>query len=154
MTDTIQDRQQDFEDPTASGPSTTTGAPARSRLPVVLAVGGAVAVLAVAAIAFWPEPSSTPPAATAGFASGTTVDVVLTCSGPAAPCSGGVTAPDGTQWLWSTSVGQSIPAKWQSHQVTGQLVTDGEWGTVTYTASGETITLFGGMNTPEHSYFG
>jgi hypothetical protein len=78
---------------------------------------------------------------------------VLTCAS-SAPCSGGVTAPDGTQWFWSTTVDQSIPAKWQSHQVTGSLVTKGDWGTVTYTSGGETITLYGGMATPEHSYFG
>jgi hypothetical protein len=108
----------------------------------------------VAAIAFWPESSSKPATPASGFASGTTVDMVLTCGGPAAPCSGGVTAPDGTQWVWSTTVDESIPTTWQSHQVTGQLVTDGEWGTVTYTAGGQTLTLFGGMNTPEHSYFG
>jgi len=154
MTDTIQDQPQDLEDRTATSPSTTGSSPTKSRLPLVLAVGGAAAVLAVAAIAFWPESSSKPAAATAGFASGTSVDLVLTCSGPTAPCSGGVTAPDGTQWIWSTTVDESIPAKWQSHQVTGQLVTNGDWGTVTYTAGGETISLYGGMATPEHSYFG
>jgi len=154
MTDTIQDQPQDLEDRTATSPSTTGSSPTKSRLPLVLAVGCAAAVLAVAAIAFWPESSSKPAAATAGFASGTSVDLVLTCSGPTAPCSGGVTAPDGTQWIWSTTVDESIPAKWQSHQVTGQLVTNGDWGTVTYTAGGETISLYGGMATPEHSYFG
>ena len=154
MTDTIQDQPQDLEDRTATSPSTTGSSPTKSRLPLVLAVGGAAAVLAVAAIAFWPESSSKPAAATAGFASGTSVDLVLTCSGPTAPCSGGVTAPDGTQWIWSTTVDESIPAKWQSHQVTGQLVTNGDWGTVTYTAGDQTISLYGGMATPEHSYFG
>ncbi len=154
MTDTIQDHTpQDLEDRTSS--TTTAGSsPTKSKLALVLAVGGAAAVLAVAAIAFWPESSSKPAAATAGFASGTSVDVVLTCAGPATPCSGGVTAPDGTQWFWSTTVDQAIPAKWQSNQVTGSLVTDDDWGTVTYTSGGETITLYGGMATPEHSYFG
>jgi hypothetical protein len=154
MTDTIQDQQlQDVREPAPSA-SNGTPTPSTSRLPVVLAVGGAVAVLAVAAIAFWPESSSTPAAAAPGFASGTTVDMVLTCGGPAAPCSGGVTAPDGTQWIWSTTVDQKIPTTWESHEVTGSLVTDGDWGTVTYTAGDQTITLFGGLATPEHSYFG
>jgi hypothetical protein len=153
MTDTIQDHQpQDLEDATTSSASTTAGSPTKSRLPLVLAVGGAAAVLAVAAIAFWPE-SSSKPAAAAGFATGTSVDIVLTCAS-AAPCSGGTTAPDGSQWFWSTTVDQAIPAKWQSHQVSGTLVTDGDWGTVTYTSGGETISLYGGMATPEHSYFG
>ena len=152
MTDTIQDHQlQDVREP---GPSASAEAPTRSRLPLVLAVGGAAAVLAVAAIAFWPESSSKPPAATSGFATGTTVDVVLTCAGPAAPCSGGVTAPDGTQWIWSTTVGQSIPTTWQGHEVNGSLVTNGDWGTVTYTAGDQTITVYGGLATPGHSYFG
>ena len=44
-----------------------------------------------------------------GSPAGTTVDMVLSCGGPAAPCSGGVTAPDGTQWIWSTTVDQTIP---------------------------------------------
>ena len=139
MTDTIQDHHpQDLDDRTTSSTSTSGSSPTKSKLPLVLAVGGAAAVLAVAAIAFWPESSSKPAAATAGFASGTSVDVVLTCASPAAPCSGGVTAPDGSQWFWSTTVDQAIPAKWQSHQVTGSLVTQGDWGTVTYTSSGET----------------
>ncbi|MGZ4726250.1 MAG: hypothetical protein ACXWB2_00880 [Acidimicrobiales bacterium] len=152
MTDTIQDQKvQDVRDPARSTPA---GPPSRSRLPLVLAVGGAAVVLAAAAIAFWPQSSGKAPVAAAGFASGSTVDVVLSCSGPDAPCSGGVTAPDGTQWFWSTTVDQKIPATWQFHQITGSLVTNGDWGSVTYISGDQTVTLFGGMATPEHSYFG
>ena len=150
MTDTIQDhQQQDLQEPT-----TPVEGPTMSKLPLVLAVGAAAAVLAMAAVAFWPESSSKPAVATAGFASGTTVEIVLHCAGPAAPCSGGATAPDGTQWFWSTTVDQSVPTSWQSHEITGSVVTNGDWGTVTYTAGDQTISLYGGMATPEHSYFG
>jgi hypothetical protein len=149
MTDTIQQNQvQDIEAPVAPPGGS------RSRLPLVVALGGAAVVVAAAAIAFWPSSSSTPPAPAPGFASGTTVDVVLSCSGPEAPCAGGVTAPDGTQWYWSTDVGQSIPSAWQTHQVSGSVVTDGEFGTVTFSAGGQTLTLLGGMVTPEHSFYG
>ncbi len=152
MTDTIHDHQdQDVREPAVSAPE---GPTTPSRLPLVLAIGGAAVVLAAAAFAFWPHSSTKAPAATAGFASGTHVDVVLSCHGTGAPCSGGVTAPDGTQWFWSTTVDEAIPAGWQTHEVTGSLVTDGDWGTVTYSSGLETITLFGGMQTPEHSYFG
>ena len=148
MTDTIQDQQlQDVREPAPSA-SNGTPTPSRSRLPLVLAVGGAAAVLAVAAIAFWPESSSTPAAAAPGFASGTTVDMVLSCGGPAAPCSGGVTAPDGTQWIWSTTVDQKIPTTWESHEVTGSLVTDGDWGTVSYSAGARPSPCTGAWRPP------
>ena len=152
MTDTIHDHQdEDVREPAGSAPEVSTR---KSRLPLAVAIGGAAVVLAAAAFALWPQSSSKPPVASPGFASGTTVDVVLTCHGAGTPCSGGVSAPDGTQWFWSTPVDETIPAAWETHQVTGSLVTDGDWGTVTYTSGLETITLFGGMQTPEHSYFG
>jgi hypothetical protein len=151
MTDTIQDPSvQDAEEPEAS----PTALGPRSKLPVVIAIAGAAALLAVAAIAFWPTSSTKAPEPTPGFASGTTVEVVLSCDGPDTPCAGGVTAPDGTQWFWATPVDETVPTSWQSREITGSLVTDGEWGTVTYTSGDQSVTLFGGLATPEHSYFG
>jgi hypothetical protein len=150
MTDTIQDTQvHDIEAPVAARPGGS-----RSRLPLVVALGGAAVVVAAAAIAFWPSSTTTQPAPPTGFASGTTVDLVLSCSGPDAPCAGGVTAPDGTQWYWSTDVGQEIPSTWESNQVSGSVVTDGEFGTVTFSAGGQSLALLGGMVTPEHSFYG
>ena len=125
------------------------------RLPMALVIAGAAVVVASAIIAFWPHTTTTPDSTgPRGFASGTTVDLVLQCSGPDAPCTGTVTAPDQTQWFWSTDVGASVPAAWTSKHVIGHVQTNGEWGAVTFTSNGQSITLIGGMATPDHTFFG
>jgi hypothetical protein len=152
MTDTLEHQEQPTHQ-TLDRPD-QDATPSRSRLPLFVVLGGAAVVLAAAAIAFWPQSDPKPPVPASGFASGTTIDLVLTCPTADAPCSGGLTAPDGSQWYWSTDIGQTIPATWVAHEVTGHLQTDGEWGTVTYTSGQQSVTLVGGLASPEHSFFG
>ena len=90
--------------------------------------------------------------ATAPFADGNSVEVVLRCT--ATSCIAGTTDTQGAQWNWITTNGESVPGAWLTADVTGTVKVDSEWGDATFTAGDRSIVVVGGKATPEHTFFG
>ncbi len=119
---------------------------------VAIAIGALAVALAliVGVRAMTSSPAKAPTAAP--FVDGSSVQVVLRCTGNA--CIAGTTDTQGAQWNWITTNGEAIPGAWLTSDVTGTVKVDSDWGEATFTSGGHSIVLMGGMATPEHSFFG
>ena len=117
---------------------------------VAIAIGALV--VAVAMIVGVRALTSSPAKATAPFANGNSVEVVLRCTGTS--CIAGTTDTQGAQWNWITTNGESVPDTWLTADVTGTVKVDSEWGNATFTSGDRSIVVVGGKATPEHTFFG
>ncbi len=148
MTQVIEDPNSQHEAGPDDRPEAHKGRKVR---PSVLAVIGLVIVI-VAAFAL--RTAGNTPTTKPSFATGSTIPIAISCGGADAACVAGTTAADGTVWMWVSGVGQTIPTAWLGREIPGEIHIEAEWGSSTFVAGGQSLTVQGGRATPGHSLFG
>ena len=127
-------------------------APRRRGIPSVVIAAGALAVAVALTLGVRAMTGSPATKAPAPFADGTTVEVVLRCTGSS--CIAGTTDRRRGPVELDHHQRRVDPRHVAHHDVTGTVKVDSEWGDATFTSGGRSIVVVGGMATPEHSFFG
>jgi hypothetical protein len=117
---------------------------------MMLAAAVVIVVAATCGLLFARRHGGSAPSTT--VAVGHTVPFVLRCSGPGAPCAGGLLDANGAQWYWPTPAYSDIPTGWLPRDVSGLLTISADWGDAKFVADGEEMAIVGGLLTPEHRF--